>query len=155
MKKLLSVAAVLIFMLSMAGCFGENTVTTIDPTGSTAKDVAESTESVTEQESMETSETKSSEATTVETTEPVTEEVTEETTQETTEEVTEEPTEETSEEATEDEGQDYILNTNTKKFHYPNCGSAAKIKESNRKEYHGTREELIAMGYDPCGNCHP
>lgn len=67
----------------------------------------------------------------------------------------EETTEEDTEEVTEDTGLDYILNTNTKKFHYPSCGSAAKIKDSNRKEFHGTREELIDMGYDPCGNCHP
>lgn len=49
----------------------------------------------------------------------------------------------------------YVLNTNTEKFHYPDCGSAAKIKASNRSEYTGTRDELIAMGYSPCGNCHP
>jgi len=52
-------------------------------------------------------------------------------------------------------GSDYVLNKNTKKFHYPNCRSVSKIKASNRWDYHGTREEIIAMGYDPCGNCHP
>ena len=45
------------------------------------------------------------------------------------------------------EGTHYVLNTNTKKFHYPNCGSAKKISEKNRQDYYGTREELIAMGY--------
>lgn len=58
-------------------------------------------------------------------------------------------------EPSEDNGRDYVLNTNTKKFHYPSCGSADDIKESNRKEYHGVREEIIEMGYDPCGRCHP
>lgn len=55
----------------------------------------------------------------------------------------------------EQEGTHYVLNTNTKKFHYPNCGSAKKISEKNRQDYYGTREELIAMGYSPCGNCDP
>ena len=50
---------------------------------------------------------------------------------------------------------EYVLNTNSKKFHYPDCKSAAKISESNREEYTGTREELIADGYSPCGNCDP
>ena len=31
----------------------------------------------------------------------------------------------------------------------------AKIKEKNRMDFHGTRQELIDMGYSPCGNCHP
>ena len=50
---------------------------------------------------------------------------------------------------------DYILNTNTKKFHYPTCKSVKQMKEKNKKSFTGTREEVIAMGYDPCGNCHP
>lgn len=52
-------------------------------------------------------------------------------------------------------GTDYILNTNTDKFHYPDCRSVKQMKAKNRKEYTGTREELIAQGYDPCGNCEP
>lgn len=52
-------------------------------------------------------------------------------------------------------GTDYVLNTNSRKFHYPSCGSAKKIKDSNRQEYTGTRDELIDMGYNPCGNCDP
>lgn len=56
---------------------------------------------------------------------------------------------------TEDNGRDYVVNTNTDKFHYPSCSSVKKIKESNRWDYHGTREELINMGYDPCKNCNP
>ncbi len=49
----------------------------------------------------------------------------------------------------------YVLNTNTKKFHYPDCASAKKISDKNREETDKTREELIAMGYSPCGNCDP
>ena len=54
-----------------------------------------------------------------------------------------------------DNGRDYVVNTNTKKFHYPSCSSADDIKDSNRWEYHGTREELIDMGYVPCKRCDP
>ena len=50
---------------------------------------------------------------------------------------------------------DYVLNTNTKKFHKPSCYSVNKIKESNRKDYTGTREEVINKGYKPCKNCNP
>lgn len=49
----------------------------------------------------------------------------------------------------------YILNTNSKKFHYPSCTSAQKISDKNREETDKSREELIAIGYDPCGNCDP
>lgn len=49
----------------------------------------------------------------------------------------------------------YILNTNTKKFHYPNCSSVKDIKENHRKNFYGTREEVVAAGYAPCGRCHP
>ena len=49
----------------------------------------------------------------------------------------------------------YILNTNTKKFHTANCSQAARIKDINRKEYVGIREDIIAKGYKPCKNCRP
>lgn len=49
----------------------------------------------------------------------------------------------------------YVLNTNTRKFHYPSCSSADDIKPSNRSEYTGTRSEVIAKGYSPCGRCDP
>ncbi len=58
-------------------------------------------------------------------------------------------------EGDEPQGTNYVLNTNTKKFHYSSCSSAKKISDANRQEFSGTREELIAMGYSPCGNCHP
>ena len=51
--------------------------------------------------------------------------------------------------------QTYILNTNTHKFHLPDCSGAADIKGKNREEYTGTREELTSQGYEPCGRCHP
>ena len=52
-------------------------------------------------------------------------------------------------------GMDYVLNTNTKKFHYPYCSSVPTIKQKNRKDFTGSRDELIGMGYDPCGRCKP
>lgn len=52
-------------------------------------------------------------------------------------------------------GTTYILNTNTHKFHYPSCSSVDQMNESNKQEYTGTRDEVITMGYDPCGRCHP
>jgi competence protein ComEC len=51
--------------------------------------------------------------------------------------------------------QDYVINTNTKKFHRPDCKSAASMKKENRKAYKGSREELIQMGYEPCQSCNP
>ena len=50
---------------------------------------------------------------------------------------------------------DYVVNTNTKKFHYPTCDSVNDMKESNKWYYSGTREELIDLGYDPCKRCNP
>ena len=52
-------------------------------------------------------------------------------------------------------GTEYILNTNTKNFHYPSCSSVKQMKASNKKEYTGSRDDLIAQGYDPCKKCNP
>ncbi len=49
----------------------------------------------------------------------------------------------------------YILNTDSKKFHYPSCHSAAKISTENYAEFNGTRDEIMKKGYTPCGNCDP
>jgi len=50
---------------------------------------------------------------------------------------------------------EYVLNTNTKKFHVPSCNSVDKMSEKNKSYYNGTRDEVISMGYSPCGNCRP
>ena len=55
----------------------------------------------------------------------------------------------------EEQKRDYVLNTSSKKFHRPDCPSVDSMSEKNQQEYHGTREELIAQGYEPCGSCHP
>lgn len=70
--------------------------------------------------------------------------------------VQEEPVQEEPEEQTPvSSGTTYILNMNTKKFHYPSCSSVDQMSDKNRQEFTGTRDEVIAMGYDPCGRCHP
>jgi len=54
-----------------------------------------------------------------------------------------------------DDESDYVLNTNTKKIHYPDCPSVADTKEKNKENYNGTREYLIENGYTPCNRCMP
>ncbi len=50
---------------------------------------------------------------------------------------------------------DYVLNTNSKKFHLPSCSQADKIKDENKSLHIGTRDELINSDYSPCGICKP
>lgn len=50
---------------------------------------------------------------------------------------------------------DYVLNTGSRKFHDPSCPSVQDISSSNRENFHGTRDELIADSYEPCGACRP
>ena len=61
----------------------------------------------------------------------------------------EEPPEETPQAVT------YVLNTNTMKFHKPHCRSVKQIKPQNRLDTVETREDVVAKGYSPCGNCKP
>lgn len=49
----------------------------------------------------------------------------------------------------------YILNENTKKFHYSSCSSVSRMKESNKKNFSGSRAEVILQGYSPCEKCNP
>lgn len=49
----------------------------------------------------------------------------------------------------------YVLNDSSMRFHTPGCSSIAHIKESNREDFYGTREEAVALGYSPCGLCNP
>lgn len=48
----------------------------------------------------------------------------------------------------------YVLNTNTKKIHYPSCSSVDQMKEKN-KAYTDDYAGAIAQGYVPCKNCNP
>lgn len=54
-----------------------------------------------------------------------------------------------------EKGQNYVLNTNTHKFHTQNCESVRDIADSNKEVYKGYREDLINMGYEPCKRCKP
>ena len=49
----------------------------------------------------------------------------------------------------------YILNTSSKKFHNPDCSGAATILDKNKQTYTGSRDDLIAEDYSPCGTCKP
>ena len=49
----------------------------------------------------------------------------------------------------------YVLNTNTRRFHLPDCPSVEDTREENRDEFTGTRDDLVAQGYEPCGRCQP
>lgn len=49
----------------------------------------------------------------------------------------------------------YIGNANTKKFHYPDCHSVDRMKDSNKVRLNCTRSQAISQGYSPCGNCNP
>lgn len=68
--------------------------------------------------------------------------------------IPEQPEEE--EEITTTNGHDYIGNKNSKVFHYTDCSSVKRMNESNKVFFNNTtREEVIAKGYKPCGNCNP
>jgi DNA-entry nuclease len=51
------------------------------------------------------------------------------------------------------ETMNFIINTNTKKFHLTTCSSVDDMAEHNKKEYSGTVEELVEQGYSPCKRC--
>lgn len=76
-------------------------------------------------------------------------------TEATTEPTTEEETEPKREIVHTQASYDYIVNTNTGKFHYSSCSQAGRIKEENKAVIHGTSDELESMGYTPCGKCNP
>ena len=50
---------------------------------------------------------------------------------------------------------DYIVNKNTGKFHYLYCSSVNQMAEHNKMAYTGSRDDLIAQGYEPCKRCNP
>ena len=52
-------------------------------------------------------------------------------------------------------GYSYVIHTGTKKFHLPDCPSAARIKEENREESTESSDALIVRGLTPCRSCNP
>ena len=53
------------------------------------------------------------------------------------------------------QGETYILNTNSKKYHKQNCSGATSISDKNKEVYNGKKEKLEKDGYSPCGICNP
>ncbi len=53
------------------------------------------------------------------------------------------------------EGEAYVINISSKKFHKPDCSGVKGMSESNRVDFVGVRDELIEAGYSPCGTCKP
>lgn len=51
--------------------------------------------------------------------------------------------------------QNYVLNTNTHKFHKPGCYALNRTKDSNKQAVTATRTDLINQGYEPCKICNP
>lgn len=49
--------------------------------------------------------------------------------------------------------ENYVVNTNTKKFHLSTCSSVNDMAEHNKLIYEGTIQELIDQGYSPCQRC--
>ena len=49
----------------------------------------------------------------------------------------------------------YVVNINTRKFHYPTCSSVSDMKEKNRQDSTKTREQLVEEGFAPCKRCNP
>lgn len=47
----------------------------------------------------------------------------------------------------------FILNTNSKKIHLPDCRSVGDMAEHNKEECVSTLNELKGRGYTPCGRC--
>ena len=54
-----------------------------------------------------------------------------------------------------DGDRDYIINTNTKKFHLPSCRSVKDIKDKNKESFNGSKNWLTDNGYSPCKSCNP
>ncbi len=47
-----------------------------------------------------------------------------------------------------------VLNTNSKKCHYPTCSAVSRMSDENKETiYVSSLDEVFAMGYEPCGIC--
>lgn len=166
MKKIIAFVLVIVICMGLCACGevgGATSVNKTTPTGNTTPctptlaptaPTTEPTTAPTTQPATEPATNPSTEPSTEPTTQPATEPATEPHTKPATEPTTE-PTAQPTTDPGEDQGQDYVVNTSSGKFHYPSCSSADRIKESNRWDYHGTRDDLIGMGYDPCKRCNP
>ncbi len=50
---------------------------------------------------------------------------------------------------------EFVVNTNTKKYHIPSCSSVTDIKEHNKLTKKCSEDELLSEGYAPCSRCNP
>lgn len=58
-------------------------------------------------------------------------------------------------EATTPTGKTYVLNTNSKKYHLPECSGAKSISAQNRESFIGNKAALENKGYSACKQCKP
>ncbi|MBR2836510.1 MAG: DNA/RNA non-specific endonuclease [Coriobacteriales bacterium] len=49
----------------------------------------------------------------------------------------------------------YVLNTNSMKYHLPDCKTVKDISPRNRQDITATPSDIRAWGYKPCGVCKP
>ena len=49
----------------------------------------------------------------------------------------------------------YILNIRSNRFHKPECTGIRDMAEKNRVDYYGSRDLLLATGFQPCRLCKP
>ena len=61
----------------------------------------------------------------------------------------------TAQHAAEGDVRTYVLNTNTGRFHYPDCKSVLDMSDKNKQVVEATRDDIIHEGYQPCGVCKP
>ena len=127
--------------------------TTTKQTTTTATTTTTSKTTTTSTTTKLTTTTSTTKAATTNTTKPTT---TTSTTKPTTTTTTTKPTTErtTSPTVVHQTSSSYVLNTNTKRIHYPSCSSVDKILPENYSETNDYNAAIQA-GYRPCGNCHP
>lgn len=151
MKRLCALIVILTLLLSFSACSQTDVPAETEPAAeSVTLPAMESVDEVATEDPEEPQTKPATEAPTASPTEPATEAPTDPP-----EESATEPEEKLTDSPKESDGCDYVLNTNTEKFHYPSCSSVEDIKPSNRQDYCGTREEVIEMGFDPCKRCNP
>ena len=52
-------------------------------------------------------------------------------------------------------GEVFIANISSKRFHKESCSGAQSMSESNKLVYVGYAADLVEAGYIPCGTCDP
>ena len=49
----------------------------------------------------------------------------------------------------------YVLNIKSRKYHKESCSGVASMSEANKQIFTGTEDEVVGLGYTPCGTCKP